>query len=1780
MSDNLAPLFADRATRLQALPDSERSQFQTLEQSSGDPMYADRQFSALWMSKRTGLPHAEILKNFDQLSAAYFGEGTTAAQAYERIAETYKPKEAATSEQADDALSSSGSVISKDFAGSFAMGMSATGYGTLGGVFSMLSAASGITLKKPDDRPDFQKLAGELSGEMIADYRSFAASQQNEPVEGGTFQLRKSGVESTIAKMASIRAEVKAENDAAMIEFQKNNPERAAQSEAMRLAANAMYELANAPAEDFGVSPEFAGTMVGQFVQSAGSLPATALFAYMGPVVGGAATTGLIYSQVEQDRKAKEGDAYDPTGALFSNLASAGPQAAMEYAFGMERVMNKVIKDSVKVGGRISFKEGVKAMARAAAASGLEEGITNPAQSLWDDVAANLSYDEGRELFTPEKFKQRLIEAGSGAALGFLFGGPVQALGNMDRNRAVAKADRYLTTREGGLFTPYDFNALRIARTDEEIKAMAPDGETGDLLLKAAAGDVKAQAEYNKTAQQKAFIDTDGVSVEGVSIGKIGEQLALRNDDGTITVIDTNDPEQLAFFNQVKADAAIQVQATEQTLARLQGKFGEMLDIQRPKAFQSLAEMVKKGELTEEQANDALGSAQAFNGLVGTLTLDNTAPTGKASAKQRDAVWRMAVQVLQGASPDVAVEEVSEAWVHKGIKDQNLTFEELHALRADWYAKLGEQDPSTGKGLTPERSSIEWFSKRVVEYALANRKVELPGGWGKWLRTIGGRLKEFLGGAIKMKGMLRRGEVAPKLEQFMREALGVKPEKSPVEQVPMQGEQGGLMSTFSLAQTETPEFKKWFKDSKVVDAQGNPLIVYHGTKANFKKFNMKKQIQGIIWFTSNKAKIEAGEVGAQGSGKILDMYASIQNPAGWDIYDKRGLYEFKGLGYDGAILPDGDGGFDGFVFKSEQLKSATKNKGTFDPANPDITFSLERKPAPAVFKGYQENVPGKPPLELFNLTEPILGRPTNSTVSRKTLEDGGYDVPVVGPEPMTPVEAREQAKFDTFAIPQNKRQAYAQKMAQFAAKNAANFPYPYHLLATQVKQAQVSLGGHQMLINALQSGQASGSVGKAILPMSERLRFMVDKFGENIGILTRARRYEFEKATLLKKYSDMVTPLMHGLTQMNAQDLQDWSVAASNQEPAKRDLITAKYKLGAEWEQYESARGKLRAEMLGAGIDVGLIEEYFPRWCKDYIAFRASLGINVSDGPMEQAVIEAETTLRRALTNEELNEIIDKTVRGIGPRPIGGAKPSNTKGRTVVTIQPDQWAFYADANHALSRWLEQSTEAIARYRFFGKDIKFGGTNLPASLFNANESVGAIIAEQLAAGNIRPDQQQEIIELLSSYFSPKGMSSTFWRGTMDLTYLATMGQFKSVLAQVPDVVTNIVVAGPWNTFVDLPRALLNNVRYLPGIGNVKSWSEAVGKATQSKTRYSREELGVTRMLEEFKDPRKTAMILNEVFTGLGFNFVDGIFKDVLMNAKLKQLSKAARGGSLSTSDTKMINGIFGTQGAANVIADLKAGVKTDDTKFLAFNVLADWHPINLLEYPEYYARAGNWRVLYALKIYSCKMLAAYRREGQLLLWFGDAKAGTAKLLKGEGKAAWNIYTQDMSQKAAGARKLTALVAMLFAAGFSKDWIVDFMLDRDPQPDDIAVDNMFKLLQVSRYAVWKSRNRAADGNVFGFVGTGAYTLQRSKEVLTDIVFPPTVLLDRPAADLGTWAKSEQTGDPIDFWGLESIKFIPGAGDPAYWYSDTGRGKIERRRKLRERAEKTNRRPRRRD
>lgn len=223
----------------------------------------------------------------------------------------------------------------------------------------------------------------------------------------------------------------------------------------------------------------------------------------------------------------------------------------------------------------------------------------------------------------------------------------------------------------------------------------------------------------------------------------------------------------------------------------------------------------------------------------------------------------------------------------------------------------------------------------------------------------------------------------------------------------------------ALSQIDTPTFKKWFGDSKVVDANNKPIVVYHGTDADFSifdssKLGKNKAVPSHIGFWFSDDPQYAGFHG----DTIMPAYLSLQNPK--KIKDSDALQRLtpekidalKKEGYDGVFIPSKDEKLGRLsvrtpaiyaAFRPEQIKSAVGNKGTFDATNPDIRFMPE---APAEYKGLMDLGVG-PPLLLYNLTADIPGHPKGSTVSAQTLTKAGFTLP---PKPLADESAKSKKK--------------------------------------------------------------------------------------------------------------------------------------------------------------------------------------------------------------------------------------------------------------------------------------------------------------------------------------------------------------------------------------------------------------------------------------------------------------------------------------------------------------------------------------------------------------------------------------------------------------------------------------------------------------------------------------------------------------------------------------------------------------------------------------------------
>jgi hypothetical protein len=200
----------------------------------------------------------------------------------------------------------------------------------------------------------------------------------------------------------------------------------------------------------------------------------------------------------------------------------------------------------------------------------------------------------------------------------------------------------------------------------------------------------------------------------------------------------------------------------------------------------------------------------------------------------------------------------------------------------------------------------------------------------------------------------------------------------------------------------TPEFKRWFGQSKVTSFQkvaSDPpdyaelaQKVYHGTIEDFDTFTYAKYGKGRgaragragkgFYFTPSHtlarehARVRHHKLGLEGAPaeKVLDVYLKMERPLWVNTFEE--LPEYPGeemsvgdaielqryvrqLGHDGIIKwpnhhrdfteedweyynPDsddrdyGDDEIEYIVFEPTQVKSASKNRGTFDPNDPNI----------------------------------------------------------------------------------------------------------------------------------------------------------------------------------------------------------------------------------------------------------------------------------------------------------------------------------------------------------------------------------------------------------------------------------------------------------------------------------------------------------------------------------------------------------------------------------------------------------------------------------------------------------------------------------------------------------------------------------------------------------------------------------------------------------------------------------------------------------------------------
>ena len=197
--------------------------------------------------------------------------------------------------------------------------------------------------------------------------------------------------------------------------------------------------------------------------------------------------------------------------------------------------------------------------------------------------------------------------------------------------------------------------------------------------------------------------------------------------------------------------------------------------------------------------------------------------------------------------------------------------------------------------------------------------------------------------------------------------------------------------TQGQADINTPEFKAWFGDSKVVDESGKPLVVYHGTNTEFDTFDRRKANKidhGFFGAGFYFAKTpQSGKAMARNANIDMPLYIKMNNPFYFNMgntaliidkikkeykayaenynknvapneqidtdadidesfFDRNGNINssynhaarftslLQDIGYDGVIVNNGE---EYVAFSPNQIKSVY-NRGTFDASNDNIYY--------------------------------------------------------------------------------------------------------------------------------------------------------------------------------------------------------------------------------------------------------------------------------------------------------------------------------------------------------------------------------------------------------------------------------------------------------------------------------------------------------------------------------------------------------------------------------------------------------------------------------------------------------------------------------------------------------------------------------------------------------------------------------------------------------------------------------------------------------------------------
>lgn len=640
-------------------------------------------------------------------------------------------------------------------------------------------------------------------------------------------------------------------------------------------------------------------------------------------------------------------------------------------------------------------------------------------------------------------------------------------------------------------------------------------------------------------------------------------------------------------------------------------------------------------------------------------------------------------------------------------------------------------------------------------------------------------------------------------------------------------------------------------------------------------------------------------------------------------------------------------------------------------------------------------------------------------------------------------------------------------------------------------------------------------ISDALDPISRKLK------GVNEAIAEQVRGHDREVGKRTEEYLSRGTPFLQSMSKLlkgkkEKEELFTNYLLNGKYTEITRDILdplNAPAEIGKQMKEMRQVLDEIRtyARERG-GLDVGYIEEYFPRIVEDYKSFRAALE-GTLDQPSKNAISEALDVYAKKnydgkvdlIPESEQAEVVSRVLRGASLQE--GMTPGNVKSRKILKVDRMMQAGYKKPADAFVQYVERMVQATERRNFFYKkpnaaqDVGFEGSadRVGADLgskMEVSDGIANVVLRLQKENKLSAEDVEVLQKLLDSRFSGKSVGAVT-SGVKNLNYISTMGNFGSAITQLGDFAYSIHFAGFDNTFQSVFNRNFDFVK-LFGLSNADIGTVGSSGFTQKA--------------------------LDNVFTVTGLKKLDQFAKNTTMNAlwrKHKQMASKDANGLI-----KELQPAFGDR-AKTIVRDLQTSNPNSNQlpksiEELVWYKFLDLNPATMTEMPALYSRLGNGRIAYMLKSFTLKQYDVFRQAG-----IDDITKGVKLYQDGNQNAGARLAAK-------GAGNLVKLASIFFAANATTDVIKDTLYGRPTELDDLTTSNLLKLVGVNRYLAYEAKRKG--------VGSAAGQL----------LLPPFTVFDRGSRDLiNIFEGKEYQGNLLQGTPL----------DVFYWHYLGGLDKIER-------------------